>query len=327
MMQNKAKYTFWGKAILFALLLVFVVRTFWVESFVISSPQMEDALKEGDHVIVNKTAYGLRLPITPLSVPFTFDNFFGWQSYSTSLQWPYRRLGGCKIPVNDVVVFNHPLQTDRPLDKRTLCLGRCAAQPGDVIEVDGFELYVNGRHYQVSPDFRLEYSLPMQWKDSALHVLHQLKLPEKNLMAKNNRLSISMNRLEAYLLQEYLPDSLLKMGSNTANAKYKITIPRKGLKIKLDMQNRNVYAYLIQQEQRKSATPRGEKLFLNGKILEEYTFQDNYYWLLSDNQVKGIDSNHLGFIPERNIVGKASFIWWNYSREGIAWKRIFSSVK
>jgi signal peptidase I len=326
-MQNKTKYLFWGKAILFALLLVFAVRTFWVESFVISSPQMEDALKEGDHVIVNKTAYGLRLPITPLSVPFAFDNFFGWQSYSTLLELGYSRLGSCKIPVNDVVVFNHPLQTDRPLDKRTLCMGRCVAQPGDLIQIDGFELYVNGRHYQTSPDFRLEYSLPIQWKDSLQQVLHQLKCSDKNLLVKNNQLFISINRLEAYLIQEYLPDTLLKVADITTNVKYQIIIPRKDLKIKLDAQKQKIYAYLIQQEQGKSVVARAGKLFLNGKVLEEYTFQDNYYWLLPDNQAKTIDSNHFGFISEKNIVGKASLIWWSHSQKGIAWSRIFSSVK
>ena len=325
-MHNKTKYLFWGKAILFALLLVFAVRTFWMESFVISSPQMEDALLDGDHLIVDKTAYGLRLPITPLSVPFTFDNIFGWQSYSASLQMPYRRLGNCKIPVNDVVVFNHPFQTERPLDKRTLCMGRCVAQPGDLVQVDGFELHVNGQHYQTSPDFRLEYSLPRQWKDSVERVLHQLKLPGKNLEEKNRQLTIFLNRLEAYLLQEYLPDTLLK-AADEKNLRYQLVVPRKGLTVKLDRQKQQVYAYLIGLEQGKGVLLRGEKLFLNGTQVHEYTFQDNYYWLLSDNPAKGIDSNHLGFIPERNIVGKASFIWWNYSRDGIAWKRIFSFVK
>lgn len=326
-MQNTAKYFFWGKAILFALLLVFVVRTFWVESYLISSPQMEDALKEGDHVIVNKTAYGLRLPITPLSVPFTFDNFFGWKSYSSSLELPYCRIGDCRIPVNDVVVFNHPLQADRPLDKRTLCMARCVAQPGDFVRVDGFELYVNRRHYQASPDFRQEYSLPIQWKDSVAKVLHELKLPVKNLLIREGGLYLSVNRLEAYLIKQYLPDSVLSIGNPAMNHKFEIIIPRKGLKIKLDARNQSIYAYLIQQEQGKNVILRGDKLFLNGNVLETYTFQDNYYWLLSDNQVEAIDSNHFGFVSEKNIVGKASFIWWSNSREGTAWNRIFSSVK
>ncbi len=309
-MQNKATYIFWGKAILFALLLVFVVRTFWLESYVISSSQMEDSLVEGDRVLVNKTAYGLRLPMTPLTIPFTYDNLLGWRSYSTAIELPYKRLGKCQIPLNDVVVYNHPLQTTIPLDKRTLCIGRCVALPGDTVRVDAYDLYVNNRHYQTSPNYLIEYTIPLTWKDSLTNVMHQLEISEKKMVVEKNKILLLLNRLDSYMVKEYLPDSIFQSDkSNTLN--YEVVIPKKGMKIALDEENVNIYNYLISQEMGKGEKPT-----------TEYTFRDNYYWFLSDNQKDAIDSRHLGFVSERNVVGKATFVWFSHSG-----KRIFTSVK
>lgn len=325
-MQNKAKYLFWGKAFLCALLLVFVVRTFWVESYLISSTQMEDALQEGDRVIVNKTAYGLRLPMTLLSVPFTFDQFLGVQSYSSLVELPYKRIGCQKIPLNDVVVYNNPLQADRPLDKRMLCVGRCVARPGDTMSIDGFDLKVNGHKYEPSPDYRLEYTLPAQWQDSLRSIFKKLSVSDKTIKIEGSRLLFSANRLESYLIREYIPDSLLKSLGAPQNAKIQLVIPRKGSVVRLTPSNLRVYAYLILQEHGRKAVIQNGKLFIDGKIQEKYSFNDNYYWMLSENQIKAMDSNQLGFIPEKNIVGKASFIWYSFSSKGFSWSRFFSRV-
>lgn len=326
-MLDKTKYRFWGKAILIALLLVFVVRTFWVESYVIASSQMEDALLDGDRIIVNKASYGLRLPVTVFSIPFTFDSFLGLKSYSSALELPYTRIGECKIRNNDVVVYNHPLQTDRPLDKRMLCIGRCVAQPGDTVEMKGYDLKVNGKQYETSPDFVLEYSLPLAWEDSVKRLLKQLNLPPTTVVKEAQQLVLSLNKLNAYLMKENLPDTLLIAAGESDREAYKVVIPKKGSKLKLNNNLLSIYSYLIQQEQGRDVVLRDGKLFLGGKPISEYTFRQDYFWILVDNPQKGIDSRHLGFIPEKNIVGKASLIWFSSSWGKPRWDRILSWVR
>lgn len=59
----------WGKTLLFAAVIFLVLRTFIVESFVISSGSMERTLLVGDFLLVNKTVFGSPIPFTPWRVP------------------------------------------------------------------------------------------------------------------------------------------------------------------------------------------------------------------------------------------------------------------
>ena len=60
----------------------------------------------------------------------------------------------------------------------------------------------------------------------------------------------------------------------------------------------------------------------------EYTFKQNYYWLMGDNRHGSADSRYWGFVPEDHVVGTASFVWFSKHEEiGVRWDRVFSFVK
>ena len=77
----------WVDAILFAVVVVTLINTFWFQAFKIPSSSMESSLYTGDHLFVSKLTYGARMPETPLTIPFTHNVIFGKESYSTSVQW------------------------------------------------------------------------------------------------------------------------------------------------------------------------------------------------------------------------------------------------
>src|SRR5574342_731010 len=62
--QVKAKSTFreYAEAIGMALLLALFIRTFIVQAFKIPSGSMIPTLQIGDHILVNKLSYGVRIP-------------------------------------------------------------------------------------------------------------------------------------------------------------------------------------------------------------------------------------------------------------------------
>lgn len=98
------------------LLIVFLLRTFLVEPFQIPSGSMLPTLKVGDFILVNKYAYGLRLPvINKVIVP---------------IGEPKR---------GDVVVFHYPPNPDVDYIKRLIGV------PGDRIAYKNNQLYINGQ--------------------------------------------------------------------------------------------------------------------------------------------------------------------------------------
>ena len=99
-------------AIGIAFIIAILLRLFVFQSFVIPSSSMEASLQQGDYLIVNKLAYGPRMPITPIAIPFTHKNSpFGqfYRPFFAQLQLNYNRLKGySSIARNDIIVFNFP---------------------------------------------------------------------------------------------------------------------------------------------------------------------------------------------------------------------------
>lgn len=95
--------------------LVFVLRTFVAEPFQIPSSSMRPGLVKGDFILVNKFAYGIRIPLlNTVAIPTG------------------------KIARGDVVVFNFPVEP------KTNYIKRIVAVEGDVIEYKDKILTVNG---------------------------------------------------------------------------------------------------------------------------------------------------------------------------------------
>ena len=113
--EGKSVVREYVEAIVVAVLLALFVRTFVVQAFKIPSGSMLPTLQIGDHLLVNKFSYGVRLPVTGTQV--------------ISRQGPAR---------GDVVVFRFP--RDRSLDyiKRVVAIG------GDTVEVRAKEVFLNG---------------------------------------------------------------------------------------------------------------------------------------------------------------------------------------
>lgn len=139
--KGKKIFRHMGKVILIALLIVFLIRCFFVESYSVSSSQIEPTVMDGDQVFVDKTAYGIRMPVTPLCIPFTFDSFLGCKSYSQIIELPYKRVFEKQVSRNDIVLYNNPIELDKPLDKRSLILNRCVYVPGDTVVIEDSTLY------------------------------------------------------------------------------------------------------------------------------------------------------------------------------------------
>lgn len=121
-MQKKNKLREYIEALLTAVLIAFVIRSFVIEPFKIPSSSMVPTLMIGDHIFVNKFIYGLR-------PPFTKKHFFQYKT-------PER---------GEVVVFIYPDDESKDFIKRIVGL------PGDKIKIEGTDIFINGEKVERVP--------------------------------------------------------------------------------------------------------------------------------------------------------------------------------
>jgi signal peptidase I len=104
------------EAIVIAVILALFIRTFVVQAFKIPSGSMKPTLKIGDHILVNKFIYGVKLPYLRKTV--------------ISVSEPEQ---------GDIIVFVYPEEPEKDFIKRVIGV------PGDTILIKNKEVFVNGR--------------------------------------------------------------------------------------------------------------------------------------------------------------------------------------
>ncbi len=106
-----------------------------------------------------------------------------------------------------------------------------------------------------------------------------------------------------------------------------VWIPKQGATVKISPENIALFRRIIAVYEGHKLEIRDGKILIDGEAATEYTFQQNYYFMMGDNRHNSEDSRVWGFVPEDHIVGKPLFIW--FSRKagvGIRWDRIFTSA-
>ncbi len=106
----------WAKSLLVAAILFVVIRTFILQTFVITSGSMEEALLVGDFLIANRAAVGVRIPGTRVRIP-----------------------GYSSVRRGDILVFDQPHEPDLKLVKRLIGV------PGDTVSMKDGVLTINGQ--------------------------------------------------------------------------------------------------------------------------------------------------------------------------------------
>lgn len=318
---------YFGKAVLIALLVVFVIRSFVFETYTISTRQMESALLEGDEVVVSKLSYGPRLPITLLSIPFTFDEIFGYYSYSDKVLMPYKRLFSSPILCNDIVLFNSPIETDKPLDKGSLMISRCVAVPNDTIQIRDGVYYINNKQYVQSPTLVSEYTTPYSNYEIVRVMSDKLGLTMEGTRYTADSIYFSMDRYSAFILNKNTPKNTFYLKQNIIPETLIFIVPSKGRGVVLSPKQIKIYRKVIEYEQGSRAEFKGDELYIDGEKVDIYTFNDDYYWMLSDNSIESVDSRTLGFIPYRNVVGRITSILYSRYKGGFDPDRFFIPVQ
>jgi len=114
-MTYKSKTQEWIEAIFVAAILALFIRSFVVQAFKIPSGSMLETLQIGDHLLVSRFAYDIKVPFTNITIFSTGD--------------PER---------GDIIVFEYPEDPSIDFIKRVIGL------PGDTVEIVNKQVFING---------------------------------------------------------------------------------------------------------------------------------------------------------------------------------------
>jgi len=217
----------YAKSFFPVILLVFLVRSFWVEPFRIPSGSMIPSLKVGDFILVNKYTWGIRLPVANKKI--------------MDINQPQR---------GDVMVFRYPVDPSLDYIKRIVGL------PGDKVEYTADKrLLINDK--PIPWDFQKDYEYV------------------KNLQSINAKLYQEQ-------LGEHKHQTLVLPDEPAVRAEQVSTFPQRS---NCDYNNQGFVC----------------------------TVPPGHYFMMGDNRDDSTDSRYWGFVPDDHIVGKAFFVWMNFS--------------
>lgn len=114
--KKKSAVREYTEAIVVAVILALFIRAFVVQAFKIPSGSMKTTLLIGDHILVSKFSYGIKVPILDKEL----------------IHWDDPQRG-------DIVVFKYPQDPSKDFIKRVIGL------PGDTIEIRDKKVFVNGQ--------------------------------------------------------------------------------------------------------------------------------------------------------------------------------------
>ena len=306
------------------------------------------------------------LPMVHDSIPFTKR-----KSYLNWPQLPYLRLPGFQtIDRTDIVVFNWPVDTVykffdtskrhvlKPVDKKSNYVKRCVGIPGDSLSIKDGIVYIDGKILvmpeRAKPQYSYAVALDGKTPIDFEYLIKDLNITDEAGFKSELRDTLFLKALTAAGAERLknVPGILsvtrqistgIEAGIFPHINKWNrdnfgpIYIPQKGKTVALTTETLPFYKRIITEYEKNNNGDKndlkviGSEIRLNGSIVKNYTFKQNYYWMMGDNRHNSEDSRYWGYVPEDHIVGKPIFIWMSWDTNGkglnkIRWDRVFTTV-
>lgn len=244
----------------------------------------------------------------------------------------------------------------RPVDKKDHYVKRCVAIPGDSLLVKDGLVWVNGDQQEVYPGVQLSYRVVTGERINP-RMLKKLGLNLEELYFDGDLPGYPAMPLTAKMLEELrglgtivsiepnldvyppdYPDSYLSLFPFTDRTGWTrdnygpVWIPKKGCTVDLSEDSLPFYERIITAYEGNTLEVRQDgRIFINAEEVSQYTFKQDYYFMMGDNRHNSLDSRYWGFVPEDHIVGRPSLVWLSTDRgrkfpNNIRWRRFFKFV-
>lgn len=338
--KPKSKIREWTDAIIFAVVVMLIVRTLFFDLFRIPTPSMEKSLLVGDYLFVSKLHYGTRTPMT-IGIPFT-------QIYLPGVELPHTRLPGfSEVKRGDAVVFNFPPE-EKPVDRKMHYIKRVVGLPGEQLEIIEKVVHVNGEALPMMPAMQQYWNVYKKDPRVALSGSTLRDLGVSDVQGTSNPSVVRVlstreaveeieswpwvEKIEPYIAPDNVGYSALMYPADrghTPDDYGPLHIPAEGATIELTADTWALYEPVITgYEGHSGRMLEGGSFEIDGESVDSYTFEQDYFFVMGDNRDNSEDSRFWGFVPMNHVVGKAILIYFSWDGEAMLprFGRIFDTI-
>ncbi len=338
---QKGKIREWLDAMVFAIVVMVILRTLFFDLFRIPSPSMEKNLLVGDYLFVSKLHYGTRTPMT-LGVPFT-------EIYLPGLTFPHTRFPGfTEVKRGDAIVFNWPDDDVEVIERRMHYIKRVVGLPGETIAIEDKLVKVDGESIPLMEGMQQYWNVTktdprVQLNRSALE---EIGISDVIQTADPAVVRLIATEISAEIIANWpwvdqvepavaAPNSVYDAAMYPAGRGWTpdnygpVTIPGEGITVPLTSENWSIYERVISRfEGHDTGLAADGRFLIDGQPTTEYTFSQNYYFAMGDNRDNSEDSRFWGFVPMDHVVGKALLVYFSWNKESMLprFGRLFSLI-
>ncbi len=284
-------------ALAISLVVAFGIRIFLLRPYKISGHSMENTLLDGDHVLCNVWIHGWSL------------GSFHTPHFAQPKPW-------------EILLLRRPLGPLSPT------LRRCAAVSGQTVEIAGKRLFVDGKPFLFPRSAKASESVLVDEELALRDEMPRVRLPKRGdrldltlaegldvdflaaLIRQENR--DKPVRMQCRLLIDRIDRSDMVLDGYTLAQGRFDQLPFDTMTW-LDFQRIRLF---LQQKFPGEEIVFKRRIDLDGKPLMQYAVKGDCYFVLSDRWDAYDDSRLWGYVSERAIIGRASFIYFSSAPHG-----------